>query len=104
MRKLFHRWVFSRRWATFIVLGLSFFVFGAGSLNLFYLLKANTTLLVDYGWRAVMDGGARQLVELIVTGYVSMAAYVVFKTCEYRLAHWLGDDPDDSVPASEENP
>jgi len=102
MRKWFHRWVLSRRWATFIVLGLSFFVFGAGSLNLFFLLKANGTLLIEYGWQAVMDGGLRQLVELIVTGYLSMAAYVVFKTCEYRLAHWLGDDTHDPIPVSEE--
>ena len=103
MRRWFHRWVLSRRWATFIVLGLSFFVFGACSLNLFYMLKANATLLAQYGWQAVMDGGVRQLVELLLTGYLSMAAYVVFKTCEYRLAHWLGDEPHDSIPVSQED-
>ena len=100
LRRLFHRWILSRRWLTFIVLGLAFFVFGAGTLNIVYLLKANGTLLLDYGWQAVMDGGLRQLAELLLTGYASMAAYVVFKTCEHHLSHWLAEAPPE--PASPE--
>ncbi len=38
-----------------------------------------------------MDGAARQLVELLVTGYVSMVAYIVFKACEYNLVRDLVD-------------
>lgn len=91
----FQRLVLSRVWLSFLVLGLSFFAFGVGTLNLFLLLRANTNLLVDNGWVALMDGGAQQLFELLFNGYVSMAAYVVFKACEYRLAHWLGDPPED---------
>jgi hypothetical protein len=87
----FQRVVLSRVWLSFVVLGLSFFSFGVGSLNLFYLLRANTNLVLDSGWMALADGGAQQLLELLVTGYLSMAAYVVFKACEYRLAHWLTD-------------
>jgi hypothetical protein len=93
--RCFQRLVLGRVWLSFIVMGLSFFAFGVGSLNLFYLLRANTSLVVDHGWMALMDGGARQLAELLLTGYLSMAAYVVFKACEYRLAHWLGDPPED---------
>jgi hypothetical protein len=70
----FRRVVLSRRWLTFIVLGLAFFVFGSGSLNLFFLLKANADLLALHGWQAVMDGALQQTVELVVTGYVSIAA------------------------------
>ena len=55
------RAVFARRWLTFIVLGLSFFAFGAGTVNLFRLLAANVSLLTEYGWQAVVDGGGRQL-------------------------------------------
>ena len=91
MRHWFHRLVLARRWVTFIVMGLSFLAFGAGSLNLFYVFKANIQLLLDHGWMALMDGGAQQLLELVLTGYASVAAYIVFKTCEYRLVHWLGD-------------
>ena len=91
MKRWFHRLVLSRRWATFVVLGLSFVAFGAGSLNLFFVFKANINLLLEHGWMAVVDGGGQQLLELLITGYASMAAYVVFKACEYRLVHWLTD-------------
>ena len=94
----FQRVVLRRMWLSFIVMGLAFFIFGASTLNLFFLLRANTALFYDNSWMALADGGAQQLVELLVTGYLSMAAYVVFKTCEYRLAHWLGDPPEPKLP------
>ncbi len=99
----FQRTVLARRWLTFVVMGLAFFGFGAGSLNLFFLLKANTTLLAEHGWMAAMDGGARQLIELLVTGYLSVAAYVVFKACEHALVHHLCDAPV-SPPTSDPTP
>jgi hypothetical protein len=94
----FHRAVLSRRWASFVVLGVSFATFGAGSLNLFFLLRANLGLIAEHGWQALADGGAQQLVELLLTGYLSMAAYLVFKVCEHRLVHDLCHPP--SAPAS----
>jgi len=89
LKRRFQRTVLSRRWLTFVVMGIAFFAFGIGTYNIFVLLSANLDLIADYGWRALMDGAARQLVELIVTGYLSMAAYVIFKACEHRLAHDL---------------
>ena len=91
LKRWFHRAVLSRRWLTFLVMGLAFFAFGAGTFNIFMLLKANTEFIANYGWQALMDGAARQFVELVVTGYLSMAAYIVFKACEYRLARDLAD-------------
>ena len=79
VQRCFQQWVLSRIWLTFVVMGLSFFGFGVGSLNLFYLLQANANLLLHHGWMAVMDGGLQQLGELLVTGYLSMAAYTDFK-------------------------
>ena len=93
MKKLFHRWVLSRLWLTFIVLGLSFLAFVAGTLNLGLLFMANAAYIADYGWTAAMEGGLRQLAELMMKSCLSMAAYIVFKTCEHRLSHWLGDPP-----------
>ena len=93
MKQLFHRWVLSRLWLTFIVLGLSFFLFIGGTVNLGFLFMANAAFIADNGWVAVMDGGLVQLAELVTKSYLSMLAYVVFKTCEYRLSHWLGDPP-----------
>ena len=87
-----HRHIFCRRWLTFVVMGLAFFAFGAGTLNLFNILSANGSFLVTHGWQAVLDGGLWQLLEILLTGYASLLAYVLFKACEYRLTYWLNDD------------
>jgi len=89
LKRWFQRTVLSRRWLTFLVMGLAFFVFGVGTFNIFMLLSANLEFVAGYGWQALMDGAARQFIELVVTGYLSMAAYVIFKACELRLAHEL---------------
>jgi len=73
MSAVFQRVVLSRLWLTFVVLGLSFFALGAGTVNLGLLLMANSRLLAEYGWQAVMDGALRQLIELLLTGYLSIA-------------------------------
>jgi hypothetical protein len=93
MRPGFHRIVLRRRGLAFVVMGLTFFAFGVGTLNLFMLLKANADLLATHGWQAVMDGGARQLAELLLTGYLSLACYLAFKTCEFVLVRQLADPP-----------
>lgn len=92
MKKWLCRVVLKRLWLTFIVLGLSFFAFGFGTLNLFYTLNANIHLIAEHGWQAIMDGRAQQFIEMMFVGYASLAAYVVFKACEYRLAHWLTEE------------
>jgi hypothetical protein len=91
MKNWFHRTVLERRWLAFAVMGLSFFGFGVGTLNLFMLLKANAELFAGYGWQAVLDGGLQQLVELLLTGYLSMICYLVFKVCEHSLVRRLSD-------------
>jgi hypothetical protein len=101
LKRWFHRAVLSRLWATYLCLGLAFFAFGAGTLNIVYLLRANSELLWEYGWQALMDGGLQQLLELLFTGYLAMAAYIVFKACEYRLVHWLKDEPAAPAPDKE---
>ena len=90
MRSLFQRYVLARVWLTFVVLGLAFLGFGAGTVNLGLLVVANARFLGDNGWMAVVDGGLQQLLELLASGYLSMGAYIVFKTCEHRLSGWLG--------------
>ncbi|NUZ06791.1 hypothetical protein [Piscinibacter koreensis] len=91
MRLLRHH-VLSRAWLSFLVLGLAFFVFGACTLNLGMLLVGNLKLLGEHGWQAVVEGGLRQFGELVATGYVGIAAYVVLKACEQRCVEWLTDE------------
>jgi hypothetical protein len=87
----FQRTVLQRYWLCFVVMGLSFLGFGIGTLNLIYVFQANANLLITHGWQVLWDGGLLQLLEILVTGYVSLLAYIVFKACEYRLAHGLTD-------------
>jgi|CXWL01.1.fsa_nt_gi predicted PurR-regulated permease PerM len=93
LTRALHRHVLARRWAAFVVLGLSFLLFGAGSLNIVFLLQANLALIAEHGWQALADGAAWQLLEIVATGYVSMLAYIVFKVCEYSLVHGLIHPP-----------
>jgi hypothetical protein len=60
-------------------------------------------LIAGYGWQAVMDGGLQQLVELLVTGYLSLVCYLVFKACEYTLVRHLSEAPPPE-PESESGP
>ena len=85
------RVVFARAWLTFIVLVVAFLGFGAGTYNLFLLLKANLELIAQHGMQALADGAAQQFIELMFTAALSMAAYVLFKACEHRLVHRLCD-------------
>jgi hypothetical protein len=91
LRRHFQRVVLSRPWLTFVVLGVAFFCFGMVTLNLLHLLSANVDLILANGAMALADGGALQFVELVANGYAAMLAYVVMKTCEHALSHWLAD-------------
>lgn len=90
---LLQRQVLSRPVLSFLLLGVAFFVFGACTFNLWMLLVGTLRLLGDHGWQAAMEGGLRQLVELLATGYLGIAAYVVLKACEHRCVRWLCDEP-----------
>lgn len=91
MTDLFKRVVLTRRWLTFVVMCVSFAVFGVGTVNLFNVFRANVDLIASFGVMALVDGAAQQLVELLLMLMLSMLAYVVFKACEYRLVHQLSD-------------
>ena len=91
MQAWLERVVFARAWLTFMVMVLAFLLFGAGTVNLFFVLKANLDLIAEHGMQALADGAAQQFVELLITAALSMAAYVVFKACEHKLVHRLCD-------------
>ena len=91
MQPWLERVVFRRVWRTFVVMVASFLVFGAGTVNLFFVLKANLELIAEHGTQALADGAAQQFVELVTTAVLSLAAYVLFKACEHELVHRLCD-------------
>jgi hypothetical protein len=91
LKAWFQRVVLRRYGLCFITMGISFFGFGIGTLNLIHTFQANAELLLTHGTQALWDGGLMQLVEILLTGYASLLAYFVFKACEYRLAHGLTD-------------
>ena len=76
-------------WVAFLLLGISFVLGGLVTLNLLHTLSANFEFLVMYGVEAVREGGLRQLVEVVVSGYFAAACYVVFKVCEKVLVERL---------------
>ncbi|OWY40584.1 hypothetical protein CEK28_03390 [Xenophilus sp. AP218F] len=78
-------WLYLHPLWAFWLLGLSFLLFGIGTVNLALLLQLNLKLWLDAGWQAAMDGALRQLGELLLSGYAAMLAYVVFKCCEKVL-------------------
>ena len=82
------RWLdflYRHTWLTFILMGLSFLLFGFYSVNLFVLLKANVELILEYGMMAAADGAAQQLAELLFAAYLSMLFFLAFKVCERVL-------------------
>ena len=93
LSRAFHRVVLARRWLSFVVMCLSFVLFGAGTLNLLNLFRANLDLIANFGLMALVDGAALQFLELLFSLALSMFAYVVFKACEYRLVQGLLHPP-----------
>ena len=89
LRKFFTEVLRERPLLAFLLMGLSFVLFGLTSLNLIYLLKANISLFLEYGWMVVRDGALRQLFELLAYGYLSLLFYVVFKCCEHQLVNYF---------------
>lgn len=85
MQKILRKLLCGPSWLIFILMGVFFVLFGALSFNLVFLLKANINLYLDYGIMVIDDGALRQLVELLVYGYLSLFFYLCFKTSEHIL-------------------
>ena len=84
-----YRFLSRRWWLAFILMGVSFVLFGLVTLNLLHTLSANLEFLTTYGFEAVHEGGLVQLLELVVSGYAAAAFYVFFKLCEKVLVERL---------------
>jgi hypothetical protein len=76
-------------WLTFILMGVSFVLFGLMTLNLLHVLGANLEFIGMHGADAIREGGLMQLLGLVLTGYLAAAFYVFFKLCEKVLVERL---------------
>jgi hypothetical protein len=66
-------------------MGVFALIFGLVSLNIFMVLRANLGLIAEHGAMALLDGAFRQLLELLIYGYLAVIFYVLFKACEQVL-------------------
>jgi hypothetical protein len=89
MTSKLHQWLSAHRCFCFILLTISFLIFGKLSLDLVRLFSANAAYLLAFGWMGLVDGGLLQLIELIFSALGAMAAYLIFKLCENVLIAYL---------------
>ena len=95
LQRFFSSYLRERPLLAFVLMGLSFVLFGVTSLNLIHLFKANFDLFVEYGWMVARDGALQQLLELLGYGYLSLLFYIVFKCCEHQLVNFLAHKKDE---------
>jgi hypothetical protein len=67
---------------TYVLMVLSFLIFGAASVNLAQTFLLNVRLIHQHGLMVLMDGAFNQLIEILVTAGFSVSFYLLFKTCE----------------------
>ena len=85
------RWLSLHSATCFVLMTLSFLLFGLLSLDLVKLVSANAGFLWRAGWDGWMDGGFAQLLELVVSAVAAIASYLVFKLCEHVLVDRLAN-------------
>jgi len=81
--------LFRRPLLTLVLMGVFFLLSGVLSVNLFFLLKANISLFINYGWMVVDDGALDQLFELLGQVYLCLMFLVFFAICERILVKRL---------------
>jgi hypothetical protein len=74
---------------TFVIMAVAFAGFSLLTYNVFALLSANLDYVGRGGLMALMDGAARQLVEIVASIVGGLAFYIVFKACERLLVERL---------------
>ena len=86
--------LFRHAWLTYALMGAFFMLFGVTSVDLFFLLKANINLFIEYGTMVIADGALQQLFELLGLLILSAGFFVLCSVCERilvkrLLARWM---------------
>ena len=86
------KWLHPKPYPTvmvFLIMGAFAALFAINSLNLLQLGQANYRFIVKFGWVALKEGALIQLLEIGLSGFLSLAFYLGFKVCEVELmARW----------------
>ena len=85
----FYSWLYKHPFVTLLLMMISALAVGLLTVNIFNLLSANWTFISRYGFMALREGAALQLAELILTGFISMLVYLLFKLTESVLVDWM---------------
>jgi hypothetical protein len=85
MKRILDRIFNGPAWRTFLLMGVFGGLFAITSFDLLMQFTANFEFISSYGVMALKDGGVLQLIQLIATGYLSIALYLLFKGCLYGL-------------------
>ena len=91
-------------WLTFLVMGAAGGGVAVCTFHLYETFSANFELLTTYGVMGLVDGGLRQLLELILWGYAGMACYLVFKGCVDGLLYRVPKRAPPQPPSSPTDP
>jgi hypothetical protein len=78
-------WLVQHFVATYLLMVCLFLIFGLLSLDLVKYVSANANYILENGLQGLWDGGLRQMIELILTSFFAVLAYVGFKVCEHAL-------------------
>jgi hypothetical protein len=86
--------LFRRPLLTYLLMGMFFMLFGTTSVDLFFILRANINLFLEYGSMVIADGALQQLAELLGLLVVSACCFVLCAVCERilikrLLARWV---------------
>jgi len=89
MRRRLLRYLARSPVSTLLLMTVFFLFFGYFSVNLFFLFKANIDLINRYGFMALRDGAALQLLNILVSGMASVLFYSGWKVCERLIVDWV---------------
>ena len=70
---------------TFLIMGVSIFVAGVLSIQLFFYFSKNLQFISEHGIDALQEGAFLQFFELSIVGFIALAFYLLFKSCEHVL-------------------
>lgn len=68
-----------------LIMGVAALTLSLTTTNLFFFFRANIDLVAQHGVMALADGALEELIKLLIYGFLTLSAYIVFKACEKTL-------------------